>query len=157
DDRGVYRIYGLPAGTYIVSAGGRSAAFNFGAYDSEAPTYAPSSTRDTAAEIDVKAGQETSGVDIRYRAEPGHSISGTVMGQPSANAFANVALSQVVHGVSQLVSVSYQLQNSKGFAFYGMPDGEYDLAAQVSVPQGDAQASEPLHVTVRGRDVSGAN
>lgn len=157
DDRGVYRIYGLQAGTYIVSAGGRTATYSFGAYDSEAPTYAPSSTRDTAAEIDVKAGQETSGVDIRYRAEPGHSISGTVTGQPSTNAFTNVALTQVVHGVSQLVSVSFQLQNGRGFAFYGMPDGEYDLAAQVPGAQGEALASEPLHVIVRGRDVSGAN
>lgn len=157
DDRGVYRIYGLPAGTYIVSAGGRTATYSFGPYDSEAPTYAPSSTRDTAAEIDVKPGQETSGVDIRYRAEPGHSISGTVTGQTSANAFANIALTQVVHGVPQLVSVSYQPQNGRGFAFYGMPDGEYDLAAQVPGALGEAMASEPLHVTVRGRDVSGAN
>ncbi len=157
DDRGVYRLYGLPAGTYIVSAGGRMTTFSLGVYDSEAPTFAPSSTRDTAAEVEVKAGQETSGIDIRYRAEPGHSISGTVTGQTSGNAFANIALSQVVHGVSQLVAVSYQPQNGKGFAFYGLPDGDYDLAAQFQAVQVEPQASEPLHVTVRGRDVAGLN
>jgi Carboxypeptidase regulatory-like domain len=157
DDRGVYRIYGLPAGTYVVSAGGRIAAYSFGAYDSDAPTYAPSSTRDTATEIEVKAGQETSGVDIRYRPEPGRAISGAATGQGSANAFANIALSQVVNGVSHLVAVSFQAQTSKGFAFYGLPDGEYDLAAQAPSAQGDSQGTEPLHVSVRGRDVSGLN
>jgi hypothetical protein len=157
DDRGVYRIYGLTAGTYVVSAGGRIAAYSFGAYDSDAPIYAPSSTRDTAAEIEVKAGQETFGVDIRYRSEPGHSISGAVPRQASPNAFANIALSQVVNGVSHLVSISYQSQNGKGFAFYGLPDGEYDLAAQAASAQGESQASEPLHVSVKGRDMTGLN
>src|SRR6185295_20223156 len=80
DDRGVYRIYGLPGGTYLVSAGGRGSTFSLGAYDSDAPTFAPSSTRDTAAEIVVRAGEETSGVDIRYRGEPGRAVSGTVSG-----------------------------------------------------------------------------
>ena len=48
DDRGIYRIYGLPAGTYVVSAGGQGRAFGFGvpaAYDGFVPTYAPSATR----------------------------------------------------------------------------------------------------------------
>jgi hypothetical protein len=57
DDRGNYRIYGLPTGTYLVFAGG-----GFGAYEGDAPTYAPSSVRDTASEISVRAGEETSGV-----------------------------------------------------------------------------------------------
>jgi hypothetical protein len=157
DDRGVYRIYGLSAGTYVVSAGGRIASFSSGPYDGDAPTYAPSSTRDTAAEVDVKAGQETTGIDIRYRSEPGRSISGTVTGQGSPTTFTNVALSQVVNSVSQLVSLSYQSQNGKGFAFYGLPDGEYDLTAQALAVQSEAQATEPLHVSIKGRDVTGLN
>ncbi len=75
DDRGVYRIYGLPPGTYIVAAGGFR--FSFGPYDLDIPTYSPSSTRDNAAEINVQGGQEST-ADIRYRGEPGHTISGTV-------------------------------------------------------------------------------
>src|SRR6185503_21174390 len=79
DDRGVYRIYGISPGTYIVSAGGTSIAqpYLFNPYDTDAPTYAPSSTRDDAAEVTVRAGEE-SNVDIRYRGEPGHTVSGTV-------------------------------------------------------------------------------
>jgi autotransporter-associated beta strand protein len=81
DDRGVYRIYGLPSGTYVVSAGGGSPTeYYVNAYSTDAPTYAPSSTRDTATEVYVRSGEETTNVDIRYRGEPGHVISGIVSG-----------------------------------------------------------------------------
>jgi hypothetical protein len=156
DDRGIYRLYGLPAGTYLISAGGRIAfGYNSGAYDSDAPTYAPSSARDTAAEIDVKGGQETSGVDIRYRGEPGRLISGAVAGTLPANSFTSITLSQTVNNISQLVAVSYQAPNSKGFAFYGVADGDYELGAQSPAAQGEALASEALRVAIRGRDVTG--
>jgi hypothetical protein len=58
DDRGVYRIYGLTPGTYLVYAGGTGSSPGFwsDAYISDAPTYAPSSTRNNAAEITVRAG-----------------------------------------------------------------------------------------------------
>src|SRR5687767_14686600 len=41
DDRGVYRIYGLNAGTYVVSAGGGGSfsGFNPSPYESDTPTY----------------------------------------------------------------------------------------------------------------------
>src|SRR6185295_18710482 len=77
DDRGIYRIYGLAPGTYIVSAGGSSFFTSLSAFDTDVPTFAPSSTRDTAAEVSVKTGEDVL-VDIRYRGEPGHSISGSV-------------------------------------------------------------------------------
>src|SRR6185503_6124494 len=77
DDRGIYRIYGLRPGTYIVSAGGTGFAPSFNPYESDVPTFAPSSTRDTAAEVVVRSGEDST-IDIRYRGEPGHTISGTV-------------------------------------------------------------------------------
>src|SRR6185295_15587169 len=86
DDRGIYRIYGLDAGYYQVAAGGRSAAgFYMGgdrtsAYDGDAATYFPSSTVDTATEVIVRAGDEATNIDIRYRDNRGHSLSGTISG-----------------------------------------------------------------------------
>jgi hypothetical protein len=81
DDRGSYRIYSLLPGTYIVSAGGASRFFGgfTTGYDQDAPTFAPSSTRDGAMELQVRSGEEVN-ADIQYRAEPGHAISGTVAG-----------------------------------------------------------------------------
>ena len=156
DDRGIYRIYGLPSGTYLVSAGGRGINNFFGgAYETDAPTYAPSSTRDTAAEIIVRGGEETSGVDIRYRGDPGHAISGIVNGPSAPNTEPNIALMQIVNGLPRIIAFSYQSPNSKGFAFYGVADGDYDLVAQSSLGQGEGAASEPRHITVKGADVSG--
>jgi len=156
DDRGVYRIYGLPSGTYLVSAGGRGINNFFrGPYETDAPTYAPSSTRDTAAEIIVRGGEETSGVDIRYRGEPGHAISGIVSGPSAPNSEPNIILTQVENGLPRIIAFSYQSPNSKGFVFYGVADGDYDLVAQSYLGQGEGAASEPRRITVKGSDISG--
>lgn len=154
DDRGVYRIYGLPAGTYVVSAGGR-AAYGYGnnAYDTDAPTYAPSSSRDTAVEVVVRAGEETA-ADIRHRGEPGHAVSGFISGPVVPNSSANVSLTQIVNGVPFSSAIGFQTFSLKGFAFYGVGDGDYDLIAQ-SWTLGETIGSEPRRITVKGGDVSG--
>ncbi|MBC8029945.1 MAG: carboxypeptidase regulatory-like domain-containing protein [Pyrinomonadaceae bacterium] len=158
DDRGVYRLYGLTPGTYLVSAGGR-AAFgpSSGAFESDVAIYAPSSTRDTASEIVVRAGDETTGVDIRYRSEAGHVITGVVVGpiDPTGISQPNINLTQVSNGIPMGTAYSYQLPNSKGFSFYGVSDGDYDLVAQLSLGPGELLLSEPHRVTVKGADRSG--
>lgn len=154
DDRGLYRIYGLPFGTYVVSAGGRGTyGYNGNAYESDAPTFAPSSTRDTASEVAVRGGEETN-IDIRLRNDPGHAITGVVVNAPGERSSTNILLKQTVNGNSQINSVSFSPTNSKGFLFYGLADGEYDVIAQ-SFSEGEQLASEPVHVTLKGSDVSG--
>lgn len=158
DDRGVYRFYSLAAGTYVVSAGGRGSYwYPMNAYETDSPTYAPSSTRDTATEIVVRAGQETSGVDIRYRGEAGHTVSGFASGlsSPNFNLPTNITLTAVVNGVPQASSFSFQPPNSKGFAFYGVADGDYDLNAQSTLSGGETVASEARRITVKGADITG--
>src|SRR6266542_2000062 len=110
DDRGVYRFYGLTPGTYLVSAGGSGSYGYSTAYDTDVPTYVPSSARDTAAEVVVRAGEETSGVDIRYRGELGHAVSGVVNGPTGPNSFSsiNISLTQVVNGAPQVSAFSFQ-------------------------------------------------
>src|SRR5581483_6050884 len=81
DDRGVYRLYGLRPGSYLVVANGGGFTTTRGTpYDGDVPTYYPSSPRDTATEAQVVNGAVASGIDIRYRAEPGHIISGKLSG-----------------------------------------------------------------------------
>ncbi len=155
DDRGVFRIYGLPTGTYIVAAGGRGTyGYSVNAYDSDAPTYAPSSTRDTAAEISVRAGEETT-IDIRYRGDSGHAVSGTVSGPMMPNAATNITLAPVVSGVPLANALSFQNFGGKVFAFYGVADGDYELIAQSNFVRGDTLASEPRRITVKGADITG--
>jgi protocatechuate 3,4-dioxygenase beta subunit len=159
DDRGVYRIYGLAPGTYIVSAGGGSGSFrdfNMNAYEADTPTYAPSSPRDTAAEINVRAGEETGSVDIRYRGEPGHIVSGSATG-PAASGDSSfyMSLTSVSNVSAQMSISSFQPPGGRGFTFFGVADGDYDLTAQIFFPGGEINLSEPRRIKVRGADVTG--
>ena len=156
DDRGIYRRYGLTAGTYIVSTGGISRSpggpYLSIAYSSDLPTYAPSSTRDTAAEFVVRSGDEVT-VDIQYRREAGHSISGTVAGLPeSQTPLVATALINLVEVKSRISIASTGTSSYLNYSFEmsGLPDGEYELTAQ----QGELM-SDPVRVTVKGDDVSG--
>lgn len=158
DDRGIYRRYGLIAGTYIVSTGGASRGPNGPylsiAYSNDVPTYAPSSTRDTAAEFVVRPGEEIT-VDIQYRREAGYAISGSVAGlsesQTSAITMASINLIEVKTS-AQVANTGANSFTNYSFEIAGLPDGEYELTAQ----QGD-QMSDPVRVTVKGEDISGVN
>ena len=163
DDRGVYRIYGLPPGAYLIVAGGAQqfggpAAYS--AYGNDSPIYFPSSARDTASEVVVRNGEEIN-ADIQYRSEPGHSISGTVAGliqsQTQSSYGATIGLIDV-RDRSTLMNTSASSYNNYGFAFYGVPDGEYELSASQFVPNNsDYLKSIPRRVVVRGADVAGIN
>jgi len=158
DDRGIYRIYGLMPGTYVVSAGGVgfSQRFQLNPYAYDTPTYAPSSTRDGATEVSVRGGEE-SNVDIRYRGEPGHAISGSV--KLTGSAGASVSLSSVAGGFISFGGM-FQQPGNRGFEFYGLADGDYVLVAREVVPStaslpSELLMSEPRRVSVKGADVTG--
>ena len=156
DDRGVYRMYGIAPGTYVVSAGG-GAGFSslFNPYEGDIPTYSPSSPRDTAAEITLRGGDEMT-ADIRYRGEQGYSISGTA--KASGNSGVTLMLAPV-NGSAPMQS-TFQPAGALGFAFNGLPDGEYNVAAQEAI-QAPGLAmpfmavSDVKRVTVKGASVAG--
>jgi hypothetical protein len=159
DDRGVYRIYGLPMGTYVVSAGGggSSTGYIVNAYGTDAPTYAPASTRDAAMEVNVRPGEETANVDIRYRGEPGHAVSGianstVALDQPSGF---SITLSSIFSGTSQSSYSAYQSPVGRAFSFNGVADGDYDVIAQSFLPGGEWTISDPRRIKVKGADITG--
>ena len=156
DDRGVYRVYGLPPGTYVISAGGGGSfsGFNIDPYETDAPTYAPASTRDTATEVSVRSGEEATNVDIRYRGEPGHVVSGIASGAAGPSGF-SIRLRSISNGGSLMSVTSFQRPGSGGFAFNGVADGDYNLIAQSTAPGGEVAASEQQRIRVRGADVTG--
>ena len=156
DDRGIYRIFGLPPGTYIVEVGGYSNSLTSAItpYDLDGPTYAPSSTRDNATEVTVSSGQESS-VDVRYRAEPGHTVSGTVK---NLGTFGSSITLHPVDGGWIATANTFQSPNDRGFVFYGVADGIYDVLAQqrVGLPATpDISFSDGQRITVKGADVKG--
>ena len=164
DDRGVYRFYGLPPGTYVVSVGGAARFYGgvgAGAYDNDVPTYAPSATRDTAMEILVGSGEEVT-ADIQYRGDQGQAISGTLAGltqsssQGMGMATGTVMLTDVRTRTVLMAAPSSSLTNNS-FAFYGVSDGEYEIVAQQSMQSRETMMSAPRRVKVQGADVTGIN
>src|SRR5690349_995686 len=156
DDRGIYRIYGLRPGTYIVSAGGPGFSPSFNPYDMDAATFAPSTTRDNAAEVVVRSGDDST-IDIRYRGEPGHVISGTVKLSGSNGSTINLSPA----GSPALLATTYQPVDGRGFAFTGIGDGDYDVVAAQEITSSRTSTtpilavSEPKRITVKGADVTG--
>ena len=159
DDRGVYRLYGLPAGTYVVWAGGGGGSGNspdVDAFDDLIPTYSPASTRDTAQEIDVHAGEETSNVDIRFRGESGHVISGKAIQPGSAQPLGFVLnLTTVGKNKSEWAMISAQPNDSRGFVFRGVDDGDYDLTALPLFIDGPGSALAKKRIKINGADLTG--
>lgn len=160
DDRGVYRIYGLLPGVYVVSAGTTGRGYFYGyasAYAGDVPTFFPSSTRDTASELTVRAGQENAGVDIRYRDEQGRSVSGRV--EPHAGLQSdptvgfNVTLAYASTGIQ--AGLVFVQSTSLTFSFDGVADGDYDVQAVAGGRAGQTATSVPQRISVRGSDVTG--
>ena len=158
DDRGIYRIYGLPAGTYIVIVGGGTNEYSrtgINAFDTNVPTYAPSSTRDDAAEINLRAGEELTDVDIRYRAEPGRSISGTISGTVREDGGFTLTLTSIGDGGAQSDQQLHQDANHREFVLTGNPDGDYYLTAHTTTQSGEWVVSDSKLIKIRGADVTG--
>lgn len=164
DDRGVYRLYGLTPGSYIVLVGGKP-QFNFNArptaYDTDAPTFYPSTTRDGAVELQVQTGQELTDIDIRYRGDKGHSLSGSIIGAALTTGAgqlvtgASVLLSHTATGALESTLFVQSDSNPRTFSFDGIADGEYNLVASSFAQNDNGMSSPPVHVSVRGADISG--
>jgi len=162
DDRGIYRLYGLSPGTYIVSAGGHSrSSFGGGlglsAYEGYAPTYGASATRDTAMEIQVTSGNESQ-ADIQFREERGHVISGTITGANTSDGLQQWAAGVVVfdsRNRAEIASTTALSGTNFSFALYGVVDGDYEVSATQSSSTNDQMSSPPLRVKVQGADVTG--
>jgi hypothetical protein len=158
DDRGVFRIYGLPPGNYAVAAGGSNIfGASIGAYAGDSPTYYPSTTRDAAIIVAVRSGDETTGIDIRYRGDIGHAVSGTITGVPDTgqpNLTIITTLSHVTSGAFEGFSFIGGGSTNRGFEFSAIADGEYVVAAGL-LSQTDNSLFGYRRVTVRGGDVTG--
>src|SRR4030095_10666179 len=95
----------------------------------------PSATRDTAAEIVVRDGDEVT-ADIQYRGEPGRAISGNVENAQVQNQFGSgvsVTLMELPNR-TPMGGVGIGSLDNFSFAFYGVPDGDYELSASQFLP-----------------------
>ncbi|MEK6407587.1 MAG: hypothetical protein AABN34_11540 [Acidobacteriota bacterium] len=104
----------------------------------------------------MKAGDEVANIDIRYRDNRGHSISGTVSGPLQERI--HVVLTRASNGILETIT---EITTTKGFAFESLVDGEYLVTARAGIMSGGSgliigvPASPSRRVTVRGADITG--
>ena len=157
DDRGIYRIFGLYPGSYLVVANTprRMSSREMSAFNQSLPVYYPSSDRTDATEVAVQAGREASGIDIYFRKVRGRSVAGTVEGLDDHGGVESIDLIEATSS-SQFSSTSSQAgTDGRSFLFEGVPDGEYELLATRPLTQDEYAASEQSRIAVKGADVLG--
>lgn len=160
DDRGIYRLFGLPPGTYLVCTDGTAVGFSFEADEQieDAPVYYPAGMRETAAELVVAGGEELANIDIRYRAERGRYVSGKIIGASGGygiNIYLRPAGSEVTLAADWIQVRERKVEDGIAFQFRGVADGEYELTADRRNGDDEGGFANPRRISVRGADVTG--
>src|SRR5215510_14659555 len=140
DDRGIYRVFGLPEGRYILSAGG----YSMGEDGFVQKTYHPNVTDKSQAKVvELGEGEEVTGVDIDVaEVKKTYSIFGRVVntdnGQPVTGATISLGfLSQNDLNIDKDVGFFFGHSNSKGeFLLSNVPPGKFVVSMGVG-PESD--------------------
>lgn len=157
DDRGAYRVFGLPAGDYIIAAqpvpaeglpaGTEGVAVRLttrGAADPKnmllSQVFYPTGTDPTRApRISVRPGEERTGIDVQLEYVPLATISG-IASLPAGFGPARIALTRLDE-LARFPSGPVTSADSQGrFTFQSVPPGHYRLTAR-GVPPAEVSNS----------------
>jgi hypothetical protein len=133
DDRGVYRIYGLAEGRYLVTAGGSGgrASGMFASRRNTRRTFHPNAIEESKAKVlDVKEGAELSGIDIKMApAGKGYAVFGRIVESQTGTPIPNTMIfysrmsGDADIGTGQPGTSSSNAQGE--FRFEGLQQGTY--------------------------------
>ncbi|HEY6402168.1 MAG TPA: carboxypeptidase regulatory-like domain-containing protein, partial [Blastocatellia bacterium] len=163
DDRGIYRIYGLQAGRYLVGAGFAQREGSIMLTVNRAYyqfTYHPDTTEQSKAKvIDVSEGFEATGIDIKMAdAKKTYDVFGRVVnadtGQPTAGV--RISFGSLMDGgkrIGAIGSFGNQSDAQGEFHIPGVLPGKY--AAFASLEQDSDLYSEPVLFEIGDEDVTG--
>lgn len=158
DDRGDYRIFGLPPGAYMVRAGGKPGTSLMTPHDDMAPAFFTQSASGRPSLVQVGFGLEAGHINIQLRDVEGFVVAGSVKLDGSSNpepAEAMVMLSDFETAAPVHLSLTSQEEARSVFRFENVAAGDYRLSARRRDRDQNVYVSEPIHVKVRGRDVYG--
>jgi 5-hydroxyisourate hydrolase-like protein (transthyretin family) len=150
DDRGIYRIYGLPTGKYQVAVSG----WDKSGSKPYLRTFHPDSTDPKRAElVEVTAGVESSGIDIRL----GHpqqffSITGRLIDHDTGKPVSGVTIN--VNGEND-GRTGFATTNDTGtFKIENCVLGSYEVKIATTGGQTQGYYSDPVIITVSDADVT---
>lgn len=160
DDRGVYRVYGLAPGRYIVAAGmpDDPRMMSFGQAKRYRLTYHPAAAVESeAAVLDVVAGGEVAGADIILpRPDRLYEASGRMVyadtGEPAAGL--PIMYGSVANGqYSGRYNIVGETSESGEFRLTGLKPGDYGVAAHAK--EGSPYYAKPISFSIDARNVNG--
>jgi len=166
DDRGVYRIYGLGAGSYKVSVGQASSATGaasiMGMGGSQyVKTFYPGVQEEAKATIlEIKEGTEVKDVDISVgKPSTGFSVAGRVIDADSSNPVPNVYIghSSVNESNQEMAGMNFtgnQTDANGKFRLEGLRPGRYAVYT-FAAGQANSTYSEPVQFDISDSDVTG--
>lgn len=163
DDRGIYRVYGIQPGRYIISVGedGKSGMvrMGFGRSVFYTRTFHPGVTEDSrAGVIEVTEGSEATNVDITLgRRSTTYAVSGQIVDSETGKPLPNVAAGYgaLREGEKQMGAFGFGARSdAEGrFRFEGMLPGRY--AAFTAPGEENDSYSVPVPFEVSEGDVTG--
>jgi uncharacterized GH25 family protein len=151
DDRGQFRIGGLSSGRYLIKAliGGRmppevrtdgTVEINY------APTYHPGSpTAESAQPVQARAGEETSGIEIKLLPAPVLHVSGTVATVGKAKSL-DVFLDSTHR---------YEVGPDMEFTMWRVPPGQHQIIAFSHEMRDRAMHSAPAFINLTSTSIEG--
>lgn len=159
DDRGVYRIYGLRPGEYLIRAGGSSQySFIATAFDENQSIYYPGTSRPQAKTITVHSGDEIGNIDIRYRSANGFQITGNVVNHENKAQENGYLAVYLIDSNSKLIIDQSDVQlidNKQEFKIIGAGTGNYDLYAEgYNSTTKEQFVSATKHIQVKNGDLT---
>lgn len=158
DDRGIYRVYGLPAGKYRVAAGTRDPFMGGRERAAYKLTYHPAAADvNQASVIEVTEGSEASNVDIMLgRTRVKYSVQGRIIdgktGQPVPNIRYGMTYFMGEHGSGSMTTGA--VSNSEGeFKLDNLSPGKY--AVFFEPPAEVDWRTDSLRFEVTDHDITG--
>jgi protocatechuate 3,4-dioxygenase beta subunit len=169
DDRGIYRVFGLRAGRYLVGAGGdsRRGFFNRGEGDYPRVWYPDATDENKAKIIDVEAGGEVTGIDIKLgAAKRTFEAVGRVVDEETNKPIAGAGLmcfkikGSSAGGATESVGYGNSRTDEQGnFRLSGLSSGEYQLSLydyeSFLTAGGGGYYSDETKFEIQDADVSG--
>jgi carboxypeptidase family protein len=159
DDRGYYRLFGLPAGRYLVSVGRRpqDSLYQTGRRVIYPQTFYPDATEESKAEvIELSDGGEVTGVDITVaETKRTYLVSGRIVDAETGKPVTEMSLSYVIvmeNGRSSGGTMDGFRTDTNGGFQISLPPGKYSLFGGRS---GSDYFTDPTPIEVDDKDVSG--